>query len=139
MTARNVQPESVRLGRLRRRERKTSPAPTAMKAPPEAASVPLIPGPVPPPVAGAPAGPLVVAAVAPGVADGVEGVEPAATATGQTGVVPAVLAGVAVKFTRVQSSQCGCVFPSGSQAIGVPFAATPDVYRSAVGQNSPAL
>ena len=101
-----------------------------MKAPPVAATVPLIPGPVPPPVAGAPAGEVVVAAVAPGVADGVEVVEPVeppAMATGQTGVVPAVLAGVAVKFTRVQSSQCGCEFPSGSQAIGVPFAATPDV------------
>ena len=44
-----------------------SPAPATMTAHPAAASAPLIPGPVPPPVAGAPAGAFVVALVAPDV------------------------------------------------------------------------
>lgn len=138
--------------RLRLRESKTSPAPTTMTAPPAAASVPLVPGPVPPPVVGAPAGPLVVA---PAVADAVipvgallgvlavvdvpPGVAVPARAVGQIGVATAVLAAVAAEVARVHSSQCGGCPPSGSQAIGEPFSATPDMYRSALGQNSPAL
>jgi hypothetical protein len=118
-----------------------------MTAHPAAASAPLIPGPVPPPVAGAPAGALVVV---PGVADVVVpvvalvdvlglvvvpvGAAVTARVAGQTGVPVAVL------VAGVQSSQCGCVpLASGSHAIGVPFAATPDMFRSALGQNSPAL
>ena len=119
---------------------------------PAAASIPLVPGPMPPPVAGAPAGALVVAS---GVADAVVpvgatvaglavvaasvGAAATARAAGQIGVAVAVLAGVAVEVARVQSSQCGCCPPSGSHAIGVPFPASPDMFRSALGQNSPAL
>ncbi len=63
-----------------------------------------------------------------------------ARAAGQTSVPVAELAGVAVEVAGVQSLQCGWVpLASGSQAIGVPFAATPDMFRSALGQNSPAL
>jgi hypothetical protein len=151
-------PVHTGLRRLRRRERKTSPAPTTMTAPPAAASVPLVPGPVPPPVAGAPAGALVVAtgvacvvvsvgapvgvlgvvAVPVGVAVLV-GVAVPARVAGQIGVAAAVLVGVAVEVAGVHTSQCGCCPPSGSHAIGVPFAATPDMFRSALGQNSPAL
>jgi len=54
-------------------------------------------------------------------------------------VATAVLLAVAVKDTGVHTSQCGCCPPSDSQAIGEPFAATPDVSKSALGQNSPAL
>jgi len=109
----------------------------------------LIPGPLPPPVAGAPTGAPVVTS---GVADvvvplvalvdvlGVVAVPVAdavpARAAGQTSVP----AGVAVEVAGVQSLQCGWVpLASGSHAIGVPFAATPDMFRSALGQNSPAL
>ena len=59
--------------RTRRRERMTSPAPTTITAHPAAASVPLDPGPVPPPVAGAPASVSVGAAV---VADGLTSSRP---------------------------------------------------------------
>jgi hypothetical protein len=63
-----------------------------------------------------------------------------ARAAGQTSVPVAVLSGVAVEVAGVQSLQCGWVpLASGSHAIGVPFAATPDMFRSALGQNSPAL
>lgn len=62
-----------------------------------------------------------------------------ARAAGQICVAAAVLAGVAVAVACVQTSQCGCCPPSGSHAIGVPLAATPDMLRSALGQNSPAL
>lgn len=126
---------------LRRREMKTSQPPMAMTAHPAAASVPLFPGPLPPPVAGAPAGALVVA---PGLADVVVpagvlavvavpvGVAELARAAGQISVVAVALGGV-------HFSQWSCCPPSGSHAIGVPFAATPDSFRSALGQNSPAL
>src|SRR6202000_2229228 len=49
------------LRRLCRRERTRSPAPTTMIAHPAAAVVPLVPGAVPPPVAAAPTGALMVA------------------------------------------------------------------------------
>jgi hypothetical protein len=63
-----------------------------------------------------------------------------ATAAGQINVPVAVLAGVTVEVAVVQSLQCGWVpLASGSHAIGVPFADTPDMFRSALGQNSPAL
>jgi hypothetical protein len=108
---------------------------------------------MPPPVAGAPAGAFVVV---PGVADVLVpvgaladvlglavvpvGVAVTARVAGQTGVPVAVLAGVAVEVAGVHALQCGWVpLASGSQAIGVPFAATPDMFRSALGQNSPAL
>ena len=102
---------------------------------------------MPPPVPGAPAGAFVVA---PGVADVVVPVEAlagvpvgvgvTARVAGQTGVPVAVLAGVAVEVAGVHALQCGWVpLASGSHAIGVPFAATPDMFRSALGQNSPAL
>ena len=118
-----------------------------MTAHPAAASAPLIPGPLPPPVAGAPTGAPVVTsgvadAVVPVVAlvDVLGVVAVPARAAGQTSVPVAVLAGVAVEVAGVQSLQCGGVpFASGSQAIGVPFSATPDMFRSALGQNSPAL
>jgi hypothetical protein len=124
-----------------------------MMAHPAAASAPLNPGPVPPPVAGAPAGaPVVVSGtgdvvvpvaaladvlglVAAPVGDAVP-----ARASGQSRVPVAVLAGVAVEVAGVHALQCGWVpLASGSQAIGVPFSATPDMFRSALGQNSPAL
>jgi|ERR1700722_6881378 len=138
-------PVHTGMRRPRRRATKTRQAPAAMTAHPPAASIPLLPGPVPPPVAGAPAG---VLAVAPGLTDVVVsvgapvgvlevvavpvGAPEVARAAGQVGVAVVVLA-------RVQSSQRGCVPPSDSQAIGVPFKATPDSSRSALGQNSPAL
>jgi hypothetical protein len=81
---------------------------------------------------GAPVGVLAVVAVPVGVAV-------RARAAGQTGAATAVLVGVAVEVAGVHTSQCGCCPPSGSHAIGVPFAATPDMFRSALGQNSPAL
>ena len=121
-----------------------SPAPTAMTVPPAAASVPLGPGPVPPPVAGAPAGAFVVA---PGVADVAVPVEvPVGVPAGVGGQVTAavaawvaVLAGVVAKVTGVHASHLGCCSPdSDSQAIGVPLAATPEVFTSASGQSSPA-
>ncbi len=63
-----------------------------------------------------------------------------ARVAGQTGVPVAVLAGVAVEVAGVHALQCGWVpLASGSHAIGVPFSATPDMFRSALGQNSPAL
>jgi hypothetical protein len=125
------------LRRPRRRDRKMSPAPTAKTAPPAAASVPLGPGPVPPPVAGAPAG-------APGVAVEAPVGVPAAVAVpagvgGQGWVAAAVLVGVALKMTGVHASHLGCCSPGwDSHAIGVPLAATPDMFTSASGQNSPA-
>jgi hypothetical protein len=138
-------PVHTGMRRVRRRAAKTRQAPTAMTAHPPAASIPLLPGPVPPPVAGAPAGAVVVA---PGLADVVA---PVAAVVGVL-VVVAVPAGApelaraagqvtvpAAALARVQSSQWGCVSPAGSHAIGVPFKATPDSSRSAVGQNSPAL
>jgi hypothetical protein len=98
-----------------------------MTPPPATASVPRDPGPRPPPVAGAPAG-------AP------------AGAGGQTWVAVVVAAcvaalpGVAGKVTGVQASHLGCCPPGGdSHAIGAPSAATPDLFKSALGQNSPAL
>lgn len=77
-------------------------------------------------------------AVAVGVAVPV-GVTVPARIAGQIRGTAAVLVGIAVEVAGVQSSQCGCCPPSGSQAIGVPFAATPDMFRSALGQNSPGL
>ena len=108
---------------------------------------------MPPPVAGAPAGAF---AVAPGAADLVvpvgalvdvlglvvvpAGVAVLARVAGQISVPVAVLAGVAVEVAGVHALQCGWVpLASGSHAIGVPFTATPDMFRSALGQNSPAL
>ena len=104
-------PVHTGMRRLRRRATKTRLAPAAMTAHPPAASIPLFPGPVPPPVAGAPAGVLVVA---PGLADVVVpvgapvgvlevvavpvGAPELARAAGQVGVPLVVLA-------RVQSSQ----------------------------------
>lgn len=113
-----------------------SPAPAAMAAAPAAASVQPGPGPVPPPVDGAPTGAPVLAP---------EVGEPAGVG-GHTWVAAVVAAGVAVvpgvagKVTGVHASHCGCCPPGwDSHAIGAPSAATPDVFKSALGQGSPAL
>lgn len=126
-----------------------SPAPATMTAHPAAASAQLIPGPVPPPVAGAPAGapgatgvvvPVVALADVVGMVAVPVGDAVPARASGQTSVPVAVLAGVAAGVAGVHALQCGWVpLASGSHAIGVPFRATPDMFRSARGQNSPAL
>src|SRR6185437_189236 len=126
--------------RVRRRDRRTSPAPAAMTAPPATASVPRDPGPRPPPVAGAPVG---APALAPGVAAPVgapAGVGGQTWAAVVVAACVAALPGVAGKVTGVQASHLGCCPPGGdTHAIGAPSAATPDLFKSALGQNSPAL
>lgn len=106
---------------LRSRESKRSPAPTTMRAHPMTVSGPLIPGPVPPPVAGAPVGAL---AVALGVADVVFPVEVAVGVL----VLVAVPLGVAVLVEvaePVWGSQRNPLL--SSQMIASPLPVTPDM------------
>lgn len=128
--------------RLRCQDKRMSPAPPTMAAPPAATSMPRGPGPSPPPVAGAPAGAPVVAFPVADVAAPVAvlvGVAPPAGAGGHGVAAVVVLAGVVAKETGVHACHVGCSPGTGSHAIGVPLAAIPDSFSSATGQNSPAL
>jgi hypothetical protein len=118
-----------------------SPTPTAVRAHPTAASVPLVPGPVPPPVAGAPTGALVVAL---GIADAAAGVLEVAGALGEADAVASVetpvgvLAVVAVPMAVAELAWGSQRHPSlSSQVITLPSPATPEIPWSVVRQNSP--
>ena len=118
-------PVHTGLRRLCHRESKRSPAPTTTTAHPVAAIVQLVPGPVPPPVAGATTGALVVAS---GMADVMVPVDDAV----------GVLAVVAVPVGAAEPAWDSQRHPSlSSQVIALPSPATPDIPWSVVRQNSP--